>query len=283
LTSCVTTGDYLRVKKTWVVPVVVALFSAGCLVPKHQLEEKQAEADAYARQLQTENAQKKELAKATADLQAKLDEMSKALVAARAAADAGASPADKKEAEELLSALETELQEKADQIRKLQGEKAELEKKSQTYDALVEGLKKEIDDGQVKINEARGRLSVDLIDKILFDSGKTEIKPAGQEALRKVAAILKNIHDRDILVEGHTDAAMIHGTLSSTFPTNWELSVARATTVVRFLEDAGVDPGNLGAAGFSKFRPVADNTTEAGKSQNRRIEIVLTPKVLVAK
>src|SRR5207253_3364522 len=109
------------------------------------------------------------------------------------------------------------------------------------------------------------------------------IKPGGAAALRKVAAILRTVKDKQILVEGHTDAVDIKGELAKTYATNWELSAARATTVVRFLEDAGVDPSNLGAAGFSKFRPVADNTTESGKSQNRRIEIVLTPKTVVMK
>ena len=249
---------------------VVTLSLAACIVPKKKLEEKQAEADGCYKALQSENAKRKQLAQATAELQAKVDEMQAALGEAKL--NSGE-----------LQRLQAELEEKANAIEHLQTEKAELEKKSHTYEDLMNGLKKEIDDGQVKIKESQGRLSVDLIDRILFDSGSTTIKPAGGEALRKVAAVLRTVKDRQILVAGHTDAVDIRGELSKTFPTNWELSAARATTVVRFLEDAGVDPSNLGAAGFSKFQPVADNTSESGKSQNRRIEIVLTPKTLVAK
>lgn len=246
---------------------LAATMLSGCLVPKKQLEDKQHEADNCYAALRNENTRKKELEAATAELQAKLDELSKALADAK-----GADQAE-------LDRLRAELQEKADAVQKLQGEKAVLEAKSQTFQELADSLKTEIAQGQIKLKEAQGRLSVDLIDKILFDSGSTTIKPAGQEALRKVAAVLRNIQDKQIMVEGHTDAAVIHGELAKTFPTNWELSVSRATTVVRFLQDAGVDPANLGAAGFSKYRPVADNESESGRSQNRRIEIVLTPKI----
>jgi len=253
----------MRAKKLAVIALVVL---AGCVVPKKKLDEKQHEADQCYKVLSEENARKKQLAAATAELQAKLDELQKALAGQKATA-----------AE--LEQLRGELQARADAISKLEGEKAELEKKSKTYDELVSSLKSEIEKGQIKIKEAQGRLSVDLIDKILFDSGSTVIKPDGQAALRKVASVLRGVTDKDILVEGHTDADAIHGDLAKTFPTNWELSAARATTVVRFLEDAGVPPAQLGAAGFSRYRPVASNEEEAGKSQNRRIEIVLTPKI----
>ena len=240
-------------------------FTAAC-VPKKQLTSKQGEVDACFRALEEENRRKKELADATAELQRKLAELTAALDAAQGTS----SQVDK---------LRAELEAQAKEVARLQTEKEELAKKSQTYDQLVESLKGEIEQGRVKITEANNRLTVELIDKILFDSGSTEIKTDGQNALRKVAGILRTINDKAILVEGHTDAVPISGKLTEKFPTNWELSVARATTVVRFLEDAGVDPNNLGAAGFSRFRPVAGNDSDKGKSQNRRIEIVLTPKV----
>lgn len=250
---------------------------AGC-VPKKKFDAKAKENDACFAALTADNARKKELAKATAEMQAKLAELSKLLAESEG------------KNSEALEKLNKELQAKADEVSKLQVEKQELakkteelEKKSATYDALVSSLQKEIQEGKIKITEGKNRLSVELIDRVLFDSGSTTIKPEGETALRKVAGVLRGISDKQILVEGHTDAVAITGALAETFPTNWELSVSRATKVVRFLEDAGVPPTNLGAAGFSKFRPVASNESDEGKRLNRRIEIVLTPKVEIAR
>ncbi|HVO31614.1 MAG TPA: hypothetical protein VMV18_12795, partial [bacterium] len=155
-----------------------AVFFTGCIVPRKKLDEKQLEADNCYKALQNENTRKKELEAATAELQAKLDELSRALDAAK-----GQNSAE-------LEKLRGELQEKADAIQKLEGEKAVLAAKSQTYQELADSLKTEIDAGKIKLKEAQGRLSVDLIDKILFDSGSASIKPEGQAALRKVAAVL---------------------------------------------------------------------------------------------
>lgn len=256
--------------------MLVALLAAGC-VPKKKYEAKSAENDACFRALEADNARKKELAQATAELQAKLAELSKALAESEGKTN------------ETLEKLQQELIAKADQVEKLQVEKLALakktealEQKSATYDSLVSSLQQEIKEGKIKITEAKNRLSVELIDRVLFDSGSTTLKSEGEAALRKVAGILRGVTDKQILVEGHTDGVAITGALAETFPTNWELSVARATRVVRFLEDAGVPPGNLGAAGFSKFRPVATNETDDGRRLNRRIEIVLTPRAGLA-
>lgn len=246
--------------------VLLAVLAAGC-VPKQQLVKKQKEADSCFKALAEENRKKKELADATNELQAKVAELSRALDER-----ANLTP-------EQLAELKRELAARSEEVSRLQSEKEQLAKKSATYDQLVSSLQKEIDEGKIKIHEARNRLSVELIDKVLFDSGSTEIKPEGQAALKKVAQILRGVTDKQILVEGHTDNVPLKATLQEKFPTNWELSTARATVVVRFLEDAGVNPEHLGAAGFSKFRPVASNESEGGRSQNRRIEIVLTPKV----
>lgn len=251
------------------VVLAVGLAGSAC-VPKKDFVAKQAEVDSCFKALEEENRKKKELAAATAHLQAKLAELTSAYEAAEGLTA-------EKQAE--LAKLKAELDKSSAEISRLQTEKEELAKKSQTYDQLVSSLQKEIDEGKIKIKEAKNRLSVELIDKILFDSGSTIIQPEGLEALKKVATILRGVSDKQILVEGHTDAVAITGKLTERFPTNWELSVARATTVVRFLEDQGVDPKVLGAAGFSKFRPVATNDTDAGKSLNRRIEIVLTPRI----
>jgi chemotaxis protein MotB len=146
------------------------------------------------------------------------------------------------------------------------------------YDDLMEELKTEIKQGEIEIIRLRNRLSVSMVESILFDSGSAEIKPAGTRVLDRVAAILKRVPDKDIRVEGHTDNVPIGPRIRERFPTNWELSTARATNVVRYLQDkGGIEPSRLVAAGYSMYRAVATNETPEGKAKNRRIEIVLTP------
>jgi chemotaxis protein MotB len=116
-----------------------------------------------------------------------------------------------------------------------------------------------------------------MVEKILFDSGKADIKTNGKKVLDRVAEILKTITDKQIRIEGHTDNVPIGATLAEKFPTNWELSTARATTVARYLQEKGVSPAVLNAAGYSEYKPVESNETDEGKAKNRRIEIVLIP------
>jgi chemotaxis protein MotB len=149
---------------------------------------------------------------------------------------------------------------------------------SSTYDQLVDKMKGEIAKGQVTISELKGKLTVNMVDAILFDSGKAEIKSEGVAVLGKVIEILKSVNDKAIRIEGHTDAMPITGSLAQRYPTNWELSAARAINVARFLQKEAINPALLSAAGFGEFKPVADNATVEGRAKNRRIEIVLVPK-----
>lgn len=146
-----------------------------------------------------------------------------------------------------------------------------------TYDSLVSELKQEIKQGEVQITQLKDKLTVNMVEKILFDSGSAVIKKDGKKVLDRVADILKGLKGQQIIVEGHTDNVSISSRLADKFPTNWELSTARATTVVRYLQERGVSPEYLGAEGFAEFRPVAPNDTDENKSKNRRIEIVLVP------
>jgi chemotaxis protein MotB len=156
----------------------------------------------------------------------------------------------------------------------------EIDRLTETYDELVADMQEEIEQGQITITQLADRLSVSMVDKILFPSGKAEIMPEGIEVLERVGNILKNVQDKTIRVEGHTDNVQIHPNLQKQFPTNWELSTSRATNVVRFLQDTvGIDPAHLQAIGMSEYHPVATNETVEGRSQNRRIEIILTPLV----
>ena len=147
-----------------------------------------------------------------------------------------------------------------------------------TQDELLGELEQEIADGQIHIQRLQGMLRVDMVDEILFDSGEATVKRAGQEILARIGEVLKKAEDRQVVVQGHTDNVQIVGRLADRFPTNWELSAARAVNVARFLQEAvGMDPSRLGAAGFSEYRPRADNGTEDGRQLNRRIEILLAP------
>ena len=158
-------------------------------------------------------------------------------------------------------------------------EKAEqLEKATQTYQDLQKKLEREIQDGQVQLKEMKDRLTMTLVDKILFPSGSAEVSKEGKKVLDKVITILKDIKDKRIQIEGHTDNVRIFSSIKTKYPTNWELSTARATQVTRYLqEEGGLDPKLLSATGYSEYQPVASNDTDADKSKNRRIEIVLLP------
>ena len=149
-----------------------------------------------------------------------------------------------------------------------------------TQEALVAGLKEQVQKQEVTIKEIREGLSVTLVDKILFDSGKATLKPGGEKILGKIGETLKNIQDKRIRVVGHTDNVLIRQDFRYKFPTNWELSAGRAATVVRyFQEKTGLKPDDLEAVGRSFFQPLASNDTKEGRDQNRRVEIIIAPKL----
>jgi chemotaxis protein MotB len=147
-----------------------------------------------------------------------------------------------------------------------------------TFDELMQKMEAEITRGEITISELQGRLTVNMVERILFDSGKAEIKQDGLKVLKRVGDILKETSDREIRVEGHTDDIPISPRLRQTFPSNWELSTARAANVVHFLQDqVAISGERLAVVGFGQFRPVADNSSAEGRAQNRRIQIVLAP------
>jgi len=152
------------------------------------------------------------------------------------------------------------------------------EETSKTYAQMIEKMRSEIAEGQVTITELKGRLTVNMVDAILFDSGKADIKPEGRQVLQKVAEVVGQVEDKAIRVEGHTDNVKIGGALARAFASNWELSASRAINVARYLQRLGVDPSLLSAAAYGEYRPVSENDTPEGRAKNRRIEIVLVPR-----
>ncbi|UCB46758.1 MAG: OmpA family protein [Spirochaetota bacterium] len=171
------------------------------------------------------------------------------------------------------------LKREAEELRALSEKEKEALKA--TYDSLVKSLKDEIDQGKIEVEQVRGRLTMKVTEELFFETGKADIKPQGEDVLRRIGAILKKIPEKNIRVEGHTDNVQIGPSLRSKYPTNWELGSARATNVVRFLqENAGIDPLRLSAVSYGEYRPIASNRTERGKARNRRIEIILIDRDL---
>jgi chemotaxis protein MotB len=168
-----------------------------------------------------------------------------------------------------------ESEKKAEAVSK---EKAgELARLKKAQDEMLKSLQQEVEKGEVTISRLADRLSVQILDKILFASGEATISAKGRDVLVRVGKVLADARGKDkiIRIEGHTDNVPIGESLREKFPTNWELSTARATNVVRLLiESSKIPPDALEVAGLGEHHPVAGNDTPEGRRQNRRIEII---------
>lgn len=275
---------------------------SGCMVAKSTYLQKSAEADGLTKQvaelkqqqdaLNASLAQEKsehaktrmELKKVTVDrndldkvLKSKSDELSKAIQELRTAnASLEAENAKLKDDFAREVAENVTLAQGLESIK--QAREAELASMKKAQDELMQEMKSEVAKGQVTITELKGKLTVDVVDEILFDSGKAEMKPEGLAVLQRVIDILKHVKDKTIRIEGHTDNVPIGGALAKKYPTNWELSAARAINITRHLEEVGVNPSVLSAAAYGQYKPIADNGTPEGRAKNRRIAIILLPK-----
>ena len=275
--------------------LLCCVFSLGGCVSMGKYELKEKEATELTKSLQEqqqkyailakENADLKgQLAKLTADLAGVSGERDRLTESKKGLEESLKSTADAKnrkiaELSQRISDLEKENSALKDEIANLRKAKEEeVQKTSKTYEEMLEKMKSEISQGQVTISELKGKLTVNMLNAILFDSGKAEVKPEGLAVLLKVIDILKNVKDKAIRIEGHTDNVQIVGALAAKYQTNWELSAARAINVTRYLQSQGIDPAILGAVAYGEYHPVASNDTEEGKAKNRRIEIILVPK-----
>ena len=177
-------------------------------------------------------------------------------------------PSDVRRIEQLSSELDQIRMQKDAEAQQLRDAQAMLEQK----------LQDEIGKNQVRLEMAERGLVISFVAEVLFDSGKAKLRLEADETLAKVASvILDKVADREIGVEGHTDNEPIK---RSGWKSNWELSTARATSVLHSLEAHGIDPHRLVATGYGEYRPIDSNDTAAGRQKNRRVEIVILPKKL---
>jgi chemotaxis protein MotB len=172
--------------------------------------------------------------------------------------------------------LAAELTRTREQVEELQ---RQVKDATEAQQELEKQMRAELESKDVTISELQGKLTVSILDRVLFDSGEAAIKPEGEAVLRKIARVLSQFPNRQIHVVGHTDNVPIRGRTPGGFANNWELSTGRAVAAVRFLHDkAGVDPRRLAAVGYGEFHPLAENSTPEGRARNRRIAVVILPE-----
>ena len=186
------------------------------------------------------------------------------------------------EARRKISSLESQLADKTAALANLTSEKDSVlnqaERIKTTYEALVSGLREDIDKKQATIEAFEDKVRVRFVDRVLFKSGHSSVTAKGRVSLKNVAEALADMKGYTIRVSGHTDNIPIARDYRDRFPTNWELSSARAAAVVRyFVEELGWDGSRLQAIGHSYFQPVAENDTKEGRALNRRVEISVIP------
>lgn len=230
-----------------VVAALCLLASVGCVVPKSQYDSAVTDAQRAKAACDEATAAKQ---KQIDDLKAKLTE-----------AEGKAGAADEATRAEL------------DELRR---QKAAAESRLKLFEDFLAKFRKMIEAGKLDITVRRGQIVLALGTDILFDTGKTEIKPEGRAALVEVADVLKGVSGRRFQVAGHTDNVPIK---TKEFASNWELSAARALAVIKLLLEKGVRPDVLSAAGYAQFDPARPNSNEKSRAKNRRIEIVIVPNI----
>lgn len=180
----------------------------------------------------------------------------------------------KKELEEVRAAREAQ----EAQLARVRGE-------VQTVGKEIDRITKALEDKFGKslvVTQHQDRLVLTMLGQVLFESGKAQLTPLGLDIMKQVGEVLATLPNKNIQVEGHTDNNPIYGRLQQQYPTNWELSTARATTVLRYLiEQTRMNPTDFAATGYADTRPAVTNDTEEGRAKNRRVEIVLFPERVV--
>jgi chemotaxis protein MotB len=186
------------------------------------------------------------------------------------------------QAKNLEAGLQQATQENAELAKQLEAAKAALASKEdemgKTVRSLESALQEEIAKGSSAVKRGENSISVEIADRVLYESGSADITSDGLNVLKRVGEALKGSADKDIRVEGHTDDVPIRTEPPPRFPSNWDLSVARAVGVVKYLEEkAGMNPARLSAVGYGPNRPAVPNENDEARARNRRVEIILTP------
>ena len=240
----------------------------GCGIPKDQhnatlaeLAKIRGELDETSKSKAALEQQLRDLEKQNADLKSRVEAMG---------TDIGKAERDK-------ATMASDLANMKKTLEDLKRAQAAAEKRAQAFRDLVAKFKAMVDAGKLAVEIRNGLMLVKLPDNILFDPGKTILKKEGQAAIGEVTKILIGVEGRKFQVAGHTDNKPVGK--GSAFKSNWDLSTARAVTVVGLMIKEGMDPKRLSAAGYADVLPVASNDAEDGRKQNRRIEIVLVPNI----
>jgi len=259
---------------------LMALLTTGC-VTKGTHEATLAELGKTQNSLTTANSkigeQNKQINKQNADLEAQKLEINKNLEQiSKTNSELSQLEKNKLELQKELAASQELLNSSEAQLETMRQIEAETKKRNEIYARFVSELQKMIDGGQLTVSIEKGRIVINLPENVLFKTGHSNVNPEGQEALKQIATVLKEFSDRSFQVEGHTDNVPIK---SARYPSNWELSTARAMSVVHLMIEEGVDAKNISAAGFGEFQPRADNETKEGRALNRRIEIIMLPNL----
>jgi chemotaxis protein MotB len=175
-----------------------------------------------------------------------------------------------------VETMQADVSSKGAELEELRKQRAEAEQRLAAWKSITEKLQKMIDSGKLKVQIRDGKMIVKLSNEILFESGKADLATDGKTSLREVATILRQFADRRFMIAGHTDNLPVG---KGNYKNNWELSTARAVTVTEFLVASGLRPQNLVAAGYGQYDPIAPNGTEAGRKENRRMELILLPNI----
>jgi chemotaxis protein MotB len=239
-------------------PVLVALGLSGCGVSRAEYETKAQEAEASKKQVAALSAQASQAQEKLTASQQQIDQLKETVGLAQSQA---ITDDQKSQLEEAKRAMQ------------------EAQERGKLVDDLQAKFKRMIDAGHLKVTTRHGRAVLQLRNDVLFATGEAEVKPDGKQAITEVASTLRQVGSKRFQVAGHTDSAPITTDKKKEFPSNWELSAARAIAVVKLLVAQGVDPGMLSAAGYGPYDPIASNATPEGEAKNRRIEITLVPRV----
>lgn len=252
---------------TFVAVVLGASSSVGCGRSEDEYQLQVRRAQEFEQQLTESQRQRTELEARLSDLETRNSELIDRLAALGQ---------DVESLRTERTTLETNLTETQRALEELREREAQQQARLATFRQMLERFRAMMESGRLRVRVVRNRMVIELPDNVLFDSGAAELKAEGQATLIEIVQVLRSIEGRQFQVAGHTDNVPIR---SRRFPSNWELSGARAVTVARFMIDQSMPADRISAAGYADTQSIETNDTEEGRQRNRRIEIALVPNL----